>query len=178
MDSQSVDHLNEISDEDLKLIILIHSALAGASVAAVIQISGRELTSLPLLVALSCFAITIPFSLLVILLLNYRLLERARWGKAERHRIQYWPSSFFLQIFRYITYTASFGGFLALFWNFHAVIGLIFLVTSAIAMGTALAGENYWSRQADQEPAFGGDGMPLAPGKPATDQQKTSWPES
>jgi hypothetical protein len=36
MDSQSVDHLKEISDEDLKLIILIHSALAGASVAAVI----------------------------------------------------------------------------------------------------------------------------------------------
>lgn len=160
MNKEKVDPLNGISDEDLKLIILIHSAFAGASVAAVVEMGGREQLGLPLLVSLACFAIAIPFSLLVVLLLRYRLLERARIGEAERLQIRYWPNSWYIQAFRYVAYTTCFGGFLALFWNYHAIIGLIFLFTSLVAFCIALAAEYYKPRQAISKPAVEGKANP------------------
>jgi hypothetical protein len=42
-------------------------------------------------VSLACFAIALPFSLLVVLLLHHRLLERARWEEAALRRL---PGSF------------------------------------------------------------------------------------
>ena len=164
MHTQKADPLNDISTEDLKFIILTHSAIAGAGVAAVVQISSREQVTLPLLVSLACFAIAIPFTLLVVLLINYRLFERARWGEAERRRIRSWPNSQIVQAFRYLTYTACFGGFLAIFWSFHAVIALIFLISVAIALGVALAAENFKSRQSITHPAGAEAGRPSEPG--------------
>lgn len=151
MDNQSVDPLRDISNEDLKLIVLVHSALAGASFAAVVEIGNRDPLGGPLLLSLACFAVSIPVSLLVVLLLNYRILERARSQEDGRLPIRHWPSSWFVQAFRYIAYVGCYGGFLALFWSFHAFIGLLFLATSAAAFGVALAAESHKSRQAYPE---------------------------
>jgi nitrate/nitrite transporter NarK len=155
---QKADPLNTISGEDLRLMTIIHSAIAGASVAAVVQISGREQLNMPLYVALACFAVALPISLMIILLLNYRAQELIRSDDVERKRRNYWPSSWAIQAFRYLTYVACFGGFLGIFWNFHAVIGLIFLLSGSLAFAIAYAAERNKANPPQPEPAIDEEG--------------------
>lgn len=91
-------------------------------------------------------------------------LERARWGKNQRLMARYWPSSWFVQAFRYLSYTATFGGFLALFWDYQTVIGLIFLLMSALAFGIALVAEQAKSTQIYPELPRTESGQQLAAG--------------
>ncbi len=78
---------------------------------------------------------------------------RGKFSGEKRHLIHYWPGSWFVQAFRYISYGTGFMGFLSLFLNFHSLIGIIFLISSVIVMAIAVSAENYKSRQIRQSSA-------------------------
>ncbi len=140
-----VDPLDEASDEELKLVSLIHSALAGVCVAAVMEISTREQYNTYILISQASFAITIPFTLLVVLLLRYRALVKAKFNRGVL--IRYWPNSTTIQNFRSVTYITGFIGFLAIFLNFHMLIGIIFFLSSMITFVVAWNAETAKSKQ-------------------------------
>ncbi len=146
-----VDKLAETSVDELKLIALIHSGFAGLAAAAIVEISTRENYNTLLLIAVASFAIAIPISLLVVILINYRLMIRSKLGSSKK--VQFWPKSWVVQGLRYISYSTGFIGFLALFWNIHAYIGSAFLITSMVAIAVGLAAEYFKSKMLEKEPA-------------------------
>jgi hypothetical protein len=138
---------------DLRMLTLVMCALAGASLAAVVQLASRDQLSTPLLLSAACFAVAIPTSVVTILMLNYRVLERGPRGAGAEPDQPLWPPFRLLVVWRDTAYTACFGGFLGLFWSFHFVVGLIFLVMSALTLAMSLAAERASDRRRRAHPA-------------------------
>jgi len=118
-----------------RIVLLVHSAIAGASLAAVLQLASRETQTPLLLVSLACFAIAIPSAIAMV------ILSQVIFGLGNRSGIsgQTWPAlSYVLAVADQLACSA---GFLALFWNFHWIIGLIFLAAEVLAVLTVWMAE-------------------------------------
>lgn len=113
-----------------RIITLVHSAIAGASIAATLELASRELLSPLLLTALGCFAIAIP-SAVALVILSQIILELGKTQPEVGIHNQAWPLlSYILAV---VDQLACYGGFLLVFWHFHWVVGIIFLAATAIA---------------------------------------------
>lgn len=122
-----------------RIITLIHSAIAGASIAATLELTSRETLSLLLLVALGCFAVAIPAAIaLVILSQVIYELGKQIYPDASIESQDWPPLSYLLAI---IDQVACYGGFLLLFWHFHWIIGSIFVSATALAFITTWLAE-------------------------------------
>lgn len=120
-------------------VILIHSAIAGASIAATLELASRETHPPLLLFSLASFAIAIPAALALVILSQviYELGKQyVANGGIEN---QSWPAlSFVLAV---VDQVACYLGFLAIFWYFHWIIGTIFLAATVIAFLTLWTAE-------------------------------------
>ncbi len=122
-----------------RIITLVHSAIAGGSIAATLELASLETLSPLLLVALGCFAVAIPASIALVILAQviYELGKQV-YPDASIVGQQWPPLSFFLAI---IDQLACYTGFLLLFWHFHWIIGSIFLSATALAFITTWMAE-------------------------------------
>ncbi len=122
-----------------RIITPVHSAIAGGSIAATLELASLETLSPLLLVALGCFAVAIPAAIALVILAQviYELGKQV-YPDASIEGQQWPPLSFFLAI---IDQLACYTGFLLLFWHFHWIIGSIFLSATALAFITTWMAE-------------------------------------
>lgn len=125
----------QVPKEYIRIGLLMHTAIAGASIAAVVQLASRESMTQVLLLSVICFAITIPTSVAMIFISQLIYPQGINSIFARRMEMQKWP------VLSYLIAGAEqctfFGGFLALFWSFQPVAGVIFLAASILAVLTA-----------------------------------------
>ena len=130
---------NKSAIAERRVIVLIHSAIAGASIAATLELASRETHPPLLLFSLASFAIAIPAALALVILSQviYELGKQyVANGGIEN---QSWPAlSFVLAV---VDQVACYLGFLAIFWYFHWIIGTIFLAATVIAFLTLWTAE-------------------------------------
>ena len=135
-------------DAERRVITLIHSAIAGASIAAVLQLASRETLSPLLLFSLGCFAIAIPaaIALVVISQVIYELgKQSSETGTADPQ----WPTpSLILAVGDQI---ACYLGFLAIFWHFHWIIGTVYVVATALAFSKTWMAERNLRKDAESK---------------------------
>lgn len=120
-----------LSKELIRLGILIHTAIAGASFAAVIQLASRENLDQALILSIFCFAVAIPASVAMVFISQLVIPEGMKFTKTsqlERKRLPF--LSYLIPLAEQISF---FVGVLALFWSFHPVASLLFLVVSFLA---------------------------------------------
>ena len=124
----------ELPKEYIRLGILIHTAIAGASIGAVIELASRETLDQLKMLSIFCFAFAIPASVAMIFISNLLYPEGMRSTMAKRMETQKWPLlTYFVAIAEQISF---FGGFLVLFWSFRPVAGMLFLASSLLAFIT------------------------------------------
>jgi hypothetical protein len=117
-----------------RVVILVHGAIAGASLAASLELASRETLSPLLLTALGCFAVAVPASIALVVLsqviyeLGKASLPDAKFGN------QNWPD--LSVVLAVVDQIACYAGFLLIFWSFHWIIGMIFLVATIVAFAT------------------------------------------
>ena len=122
-----------------RIVTLIHSAIAGASIAASLELASRETLSPLLLFAVGCFAVAIPSAIALVILAQV-LFELAKPPAPEEEgEERYWPRlSYVLAV---IDQIGCYLGFLALFWHFAWIVGVIFLLATVIAYMTVWIAE-------------------------------------
>jgi hypothetical protein len=122
------------SSAERRVVILVHGAIAGASLAASLELASRETLSPLLLTALGCFAVAVPASIALVIL-SQVIYELAKGSQPDAARgSQNWPAlSIVLAVVDQIT---CYLGFLLIFWSFHRIIGMIFLVATMVAFAT------------------------------------------
>lgn len=132
-----------------RVVILVHSAIAGASIAASLELASRETLTPLLLLALGCFAVAIPTAVAVVILFQiiYELVKAPQ--PEEKPEVQTWPRlSYILAVADQIS---CYIGFLALFWHFSWIIGMIFLITTTLAFLTTWIAEKSLRRTEKME---------------------------
>ena len=131
MDDQT--DANTVSAER-RVVILVHGAIAGASLAAALELASRETLSLLLLAALGCFAVAVPTSIALVVL--SRVIYELEKGSPPDGRLgnQAWPA--LSVVLAVVDQIACYAGFLLIFWSFHWIIGMVFLVASIVAFAT------------------------------------------
>ena len=125
--------------EERRIALLVHSAIAGASIAATFALVTRSVLEPLLLVALGCFAVAIP-SAIAMVILSQVIYDVARQNASDlATENQYWPAlSYVLAV---IDQIACYFGFVMVFWFFHWVVGVIFLVATVLALLTTWMAE-------------------------------------
>ncbi|MGE5222468.1 MAG: hypothetical protein ACM3PY_08530 [Omnitrophica WOR_2 bacterium] len=118
----------------IRLGILVHTAIAGASVAAVVQLASREVISQVLLFSTFCFSIAIPTSVAMVFISQLIYPEGVKSSSASRLEKQKEPLLSYLVAFA--EQISFFVGVLTIFWNFHPAAGVLFLVFSLLAILT------------------------------------------
>ena len=140
------------SSAERRVVILVHSAIAGASLAASLELASRETLTLLLLTALGCFAVAVPTSIALVILSQviYELGKGAQPDLGLRN--QNWPA--LSVVLAVVDQLACYLGFLLIFWNFHWIIGMIFLVATIIAFATLWMEERHLrdTKQVIKEP--------------------------
>ena len=122
------------SSAERRVVILVHGAIAGASLAASLELASRETLSPLLLTALGCFAVAVPASIaLVVLSQVIYELEKSSQPDAELGS-QDWPA--LSVVLAVVDQIACYLGFLLIFWGFHWIIGMIFLVATLVGFAT------------------------------------------
>ena len=117
-----------------RIVILVHGAIAGAGIAASLELASRETLSSLLLFALGCFAVTIPSAIaLVILAQVIYEVGKASTPDGESQE-QNWPV--FSYVLAVVDQIGCYLGFVALFWHFSWIIGMIFLLATTVAYVT------------------------------------------
>jgi hypothetical protein len=117
--------------ELIRLGILIHTAIAGASFAAVIQLASRENLDQALILSIFCFAIAIPASVAMVFISQLVIPEGMKFSKASQMETKRLPLlSYLIPLAEQLSF---FVGVLALFWSFHPVASLLLLVASFLA---------------------------------------------
>jgi hypothetical protein len=122
-----------------RIVVLIHSAIAGASIAAALELASRETLSSLLMMSLGCFAVAVPASVALVILFQviYELGMGSRQAAAPEN--QSWPMlSYLLAVVDQIT---CYVGFLLIFWNFHWIVGMLFVVSTTVAYATVWMAE-------------------------------------
>ena len=108
-----------------RVVTLIHSAIAGASIAAALELASRETHPPLLLFSLASFAIAIPAALALVILsqvINELGKQYIPNGGVEN---QFWPE--LTVVLAVVDQVACYLGFLGIFSYFHWIIGMIFL---------------------------------------------------
>jgi hypothetical protein len=131
-----MDNQTEIktSSAERRVVILVHGAIAGASLAASLELASRETLSPLLLNALGCFAVAVPASIALVVL-SQVIYELAKGSQPDAELgSQNWPAlSVALAV---VDQIACYLGFLLIFWSFHWITGMIFLVATLVAFAT------------------------------------------
>lgn len=124
----------DILPEERRIAVLVHSAIAGAGIAATFALVARAVLEPLLLVALGCFAVAIP-SAIAMVILSQVIYDVARQNTSDpATENQYWPAlSYVLAV---VDQIACYFGFVLLFWFFHWIIGVIFLLATVLALLT------------------------------------------
>ncbi len=118
--------------ELIRLGILIHTAIAGASFAAVIQLASRENMDQVLILSIFCFAVAIPASVAMVFISQLAFPEGMSFRKASQIQNKRLPIlSYFIPL---VEQVAFFAGFLTLFWSFHPIASIVFLAVSLLAL--------------------------------------------
>lgn len=121
-----------IPKEYVRIGILVHTAIAGASIAAVIQLASRETLSQVLILSTFCFAIAIPASVSMVFVSQLIFPDGPKSSQASRMEQQKEPLlTYFIAIAEQITF---FVGVLTIFWSFHPAAGVLFFVFSFLAI--------------------------------------------
>ena len=122
------------SSAERRVVILVHGAIAGASLAASLELASRETLSPLLLTALGCFAVAVPASIALVIL-SQVIYELGRGSQPDAGLgSQNWPA--LSVVLAVVDQVACYAGFLLIFWNFHWIIGVIFLVATLVAFTT------------------------------------------
>jgi hypothetical protein len=120
------------SKELIRLGILVHTAIAGASFAAVIQLASRENLDQALILSIFCFAVAIPASVAMVFISQLAIPEGMRFrGTSQLEKKRLPLLSYLIPIAEQVSF---FAGVLALFWSFHPIASIIFLVVSFMAL--------------------------------------------
>ena len=129
-------HLDTQSEE-WRLATLVHSAIAGVSLAAIVELANSQALSTWLLAASVLFALALPASVSSVVLLQYfQARNQSQYVEAVmKHPLWSWMSS----LLALMAQLACFGGVLLLFWHIHWIAGVAFLSTSLIAIVTLVA---------------------------------------
>ena len=114
-----------------RVVILVHGAIAGASLAAALELASRETLSPLLLTALGCFAVAVPASIALVVL-SQVIYELGKGSPSDaRFGNQNGPA--LSVVLAVVDQIACYVGFLLIFWSFHWIIGMIFLVSTIVA---------------------------------------------
>jgi hypothetical protein len=118
--------------ELIRLGILVHTAIAGASFAAVIQLASREKLDQVLILSIFCFAVAIPASVAMVFISQLVIPEGMTFRKARQMEKKRLPLlSYLIPLAEQV---AFFAGVLALFWGFHPFASILFLAVSFLAL--------------------------------------------
>ena len=118
--------------ELIRLGILLHTAIAGASFAAVIQLASRESIDQVLLLSIFCFAIAIPASVAMVFISQLAVPEGMKFSEASQMNKKRLPLlSYLIPLAEQVSF---FVGVLALFWSFNPIASVLFLVVSFLAL--------------------------------------------
>ena len=110
----------------------MHTAIAGASFAAVIQLASRENLTQVLIFSIFCFAIAIPASVAMVFISQLVIPEGMKFrgtSQAQKNRLP--PLSYLIPLAEQVSF---FVGVLALFWSFHPIASVLLLVMSLLAL--------------------------------------------
>ncbi len=123
--------------EEWRLATLVHSAIAGVSLAAIVELANSQALSIWLQAASVLFALALPASVLSVVLLQYfQARNQTQYVQAVmKHPLWSWISS----TLALMAQLACFGGVLSLFWHVHWIAGVTFMSTSLIAVVTLVA---------------------------------------
>ena len=138
----------ETFPEERRIAVLVHSAIAGASIAATFALVTRTVLEPLLLVALGCFAVAIPSAIAMVILSQviYDVARQNAFDLATENQI--WPAlSYVLAV---VDQIACYCGFVMLFWFFHWIIGVLFLLATVLALLTARMAEGKMRGRANQ----------------------------
>jgi hypothetical protein len=118
--------------ELIRLGILVHTAIAGASFAAVIQLASRESLDQVLILSVYCFAVAIPASVAMVFISQLVIPEGMKFSKAspvERKRLPL--LAYLIPVAEQVSF---FAGVLALLWSFSPIAPILFSVVSVLAL--------------------------------------------
>jgi len=116
----------------IRLGILLHTAIAGASFAAVIQLASRETVNQVLILSIFCFAIAIPASVAMVFISQLAVPEEMKFSEpsqAEKKRLPL--LSYLIPLAEQVSF---FAGVFTLFWSFHPMASVVFLGVSFLAI--------------------------------------------
>lgn len=123
--------------EEWQLATLVHSAIAGVSLAASVELANSPALSPWLLAASILFALALPSSVSsVVLLLYFQARNQSKYTKAVM-KYPFWSG--ISSLLALLAQFACFGGVLMLFWHLHWIAGVAFLSTSILAVVTLIA---------------------------------------
>lgn len=115
-----------------RLGVLVHTAIAGASFAAVIQLSSREKLDQVLILSIFCFVVAIPASVAMVFISRLAIPEGMDFSEGSQWEKRKLPLlSYLLPLAEQVSF---FAGVLALFWSFHPIASIMFLVVSFLAL--------------------------------------------
>jgi hypothetical protein len=121
-----------ITPEERRIVVLVHTAIAGGSMAAVLELATRETWTMLQLIALGCFAVAVPTAIAMVILSRVLLVLEGPTELAASSEGQSWPAlSYALAASDQV---ACYLGFLALFWHFQWIVGTIFLFATVFAL--------------------------------------------
>ena len=133
----ATDASSQYSAEEWRLATVVHSAIAGVSLAATVQLAISQNLSNWLLVASVLFALALPASVSsVVILMYFQPRNKSQPVEAVIKRPVWSGISSLLALMGQL---ACFGGVLFLFWHLHWIAGVGFLSTSMIAVATLVA---------------------------------------
>ncbi len=129
--------LPQYNEEEWRLATLAHSAIAGVSVAAIVELANAQAPSNWLLAASVLFALALPSSVSsVIILLYFKARNQSQYVEAmKKHPVWSGISS----LLALMAQLACFGGILLLFWQLSWLAGVAFIATSVMAVITVVA---------------------------------------
>jgi hypothetical protein len=137
----------EITPEERRIVVLVHSAIAGGSIAAVLELATRETLTMLQLIALGCFAVAIPTAIAMVILSWVLLVLEGQADLTAGSEGQSWPAlSYALAASDQV---ACYLGFLALFWHFQWIVGTIFLFATVFALYVTWMTDRKLRRMAD-----------------------------
>lgn len=122
-----------------RVVILVHSAIAGASIAAALELASRETLTPLLLLAVGCFAIAIPTA--TTLVIFYQVIYELGKDANLEERIETGKWSVLGYVLAVIDQITCYLGFLAIFWHFHWGIGITFFTATLLAFLAAWMAE-------------------------------------
>jgi uncharacterized membrane protein YesL len=120
--------------EEWRLATLVHSAIAGVSLAAIVELANSQALSTWLLAASVLFALALPASVSSVVLLQYFQAHNQSQYVEAMMKHPLWSS--ISSLLALMAQVACFGGVLLLFWHLHWIAGVTFISTSLIAVLT------------------------------------------